>query len=119
MGGCRMKTSRFLAAAVSVAGLLGVASGSAGADPVNAKKAELLTMVCDSGLGTLQIATNGNGQWTPGLVTTSTQVGIPYEFHISGSFTPTGGVPETFTEDFVKRAPRHGRLATCTFGDSG
>lgn len=101
-------------ALLMVAAPLGLMTGPVGADPVNAKRGNLLPIVCDV-LGTFEVATNGNGRWTPGLVTTNNQVGIPYEFHNTGTFTPPGGPTETFTEDLVKRAPRNGRLDTCTF----
>ena len=96
-------------------------AGPAGADPVNAKKAEPpLTIHCDNGIGTVQIVSPpGNGRWTPGLVTTSNVVGIPYEFHVAGTFTPPGGTPQTFTDDSVKPAPHSGRLATCTWHEEG
>ena len=93
-------------------------AGPAGADPVNAKKGEILPISCEVN-GDLTVATNGNGDWTPGLVTTNNQVGNPYEFHIVGSFTPTDGEPQPFTEDSVKRAPHNGRLDTCTFHQEG
>jgi hypothetical protein len=105
-------------AAVAFAAVTGV--GTAAADPVKAKKAELLTITCDNGLGTLEIATNGNGTYTPGHVTTSNLVGKPYELHITGTFTPPGGEPQSFSEDNVKKhAPNSGRLATCTFHQEG
>jgi hypothetical protein len=91
----------------------------AGADPTNAKKGEILAIQCDEGLGSLTVALNGNGEFTPGHVTTSTQVGIPYALHIEGAFTPTGGEPEPFVDDSAKPAPRNGRLAVCTFHEEG
>lgn len=101
-------------ALLMVAAPLGLMAGPVGADPVNAKKGQILPIVCEV-LGTFDVATNGNGRWTPGLVTTSNVVGMPYEFHNTGTFTPAGGEPENFTEDFAKPAPRNGRLDTCTF----
>lgn len=94
-------------------------SGSASADPAKSKNAEIIPIECDSGIGTVEVVTNGNGEWTPGHVRMNNQVLIPYEFHISGSFTPPGGPTESFSEDLVKKAPRNGRLATCTFSDEG
>jgi hypothetical protein len=94
-------------------------AGTAAADPVNAKKGELLTVTCDNGLGTFDVVTNGNGRFTPGLVTTSNLVGIPYEVHFTGTFTPPGGEPQSSSEDFVKKAPKSGRLANCTFHQEG
>jgi len=98
--------------------VIAAGAGSAAADPTNAKKGEVIPIVCEHN-GRLTVATNGNGEWTPGLVTTNHQVGIPYEFHIRGTFTPVGGSTETFSEDSVKRAPRNGRLDTCTFHQEG
>lgn len=92
-------------------------TSAAAADPV--KHGEVLTLTCNNGLGTLQVAVNGNGAWTPGHVIGTTQILLPYELHITGSFTPPGGPAETFTDDLIRRAPNHGRLTTCTFSDSG
>jgi hypothetical protein len=106
-------------ALLTAAGALAVLPGAAGADPVNAKKGELIPIVCDK-LGSLTVAVNGNGDFTPGMVVTSTQVGIPYEVHTSGTFTPSdGGAVETFSDDVVKRGPRNGRLDQCTFHVEG
>jgi hypothetical protein len=98
---------------------IGILAGPVSADPVNAKKGEILEIECDSGLGTLTVALNGNGDFTPGHVTTSTQVGIPYKAHFEFTFTPTGGTPQTETEDIAKKGPRNGRLAVCTFHEEG
>ena len=110
-----MRLSRTAAAGVALVAAVGPLSallaGPAGADPVNAKKAEVIALDCDT-LGTLEIATNGNGDWTPGLVTSGNRVLIPYKFHFE--FTPTGS-SETFTEDVAKPAPRNGRNDVCTF----
>ena len=99
-----------LACAMFVGGVL-----HAGADPVNAKKGEVLPIECDGGLGSLTVAVNGNGDFTPGHVITSTQVGVPYAFRFEVSFTPTGGETQTEVEALAKRGPRNGRLAVCTF----
>lgn len=114
-----MKSWKAVVVALSAATMVVGVAGAAGADPTNAKKGEILEIECDGGLGTLTVALNGNGEFTPGLVTTSTQVGIPYEVHIEGSFTPPGGQPQPFADDSVKPAPRNGRLAVCTFHEEG
>ena len=114
----RRTTFRTGLAVLTAAGALAALPGTAGADPVNAKKGELIPIECEQ-LGSLTVATNGNGDFTPGLVTTSTQVGIPYELHLSGSFTPSGGPTETFTEDHAHPAPHNGRLDVCTFHVGG
>ena len=95
-------------------------AGTAGADPI--KKGPPITVNCDNGVGTVQIVSpndNEHPNWTPGLVTTSNLVGIPYEVHIVETFTPIVGEPHTFTTDIVKPAPHSGRLATCTFHAEG
>ena len=45
----------------------------------------------------------------------STRLQQQYELHVVSTFTPTGGETQTEVEDNVKKAPRNGRLATCTF----
>jgi hypothetical protein len=113
-----MKSWKAVVAALGTAAVVLGTAGAAGADPTNAKKGEILTIECDAGLGSLTVALNGNGEWTPGHVTTSTQVGTPYAFHIEGSFTPTGGEPESFVDDSAKPGPRNDRLAVCTFHEA-
>jgi len=92
---------------------------TAGADPTNSPNSETIPLTCDSGLGAIEVSTNGSGRWTPGLVTTNNQVGIPYYFRFVGSFTPTVGETEYFDDEQVKKAPRSGRLATCTAYEAG
>jgi hypothetical protein len=111
----KRRMARVATLMVAIVGGIGMMAGPAAADPTNAKKGEILEIHCDGGLGTLTVALNGNAQLTPGLVTTSNQVVIPYRRHLEGSFTPTGGDPEPIVEDVQKRAPHNGRLATCTF----
>lgn|GEM_PF-4869580 len=61
------------------------------------------------------MVTNGNGKATPGLVTTGNLVGVPYELHITFTFTPyDNSGPFSDTTDLVKPAPKSGRLADCT-----
>lgn len=111
----RTTATRTTLALITAAAGLGLLPNAAGADPVNAKKGQLIPIVCAE-LGSLTVSVNGNAALSPGLVITSTQVGIPYELHASGTFTPNdGSPPQTFTEDVVKPAPRNGRLDVCTF----
>lgn len=112
----RKEHLKALAAALGVVGAVVVGAGPAGADP--ARNSDVLTIDCE-GLGPLAIAVFSNGTPSPGLVTTNNQVVIPYELHLSGTFTPVVGEPEGFTEEFVKPGPRNGRLDTCTFHDEG
>jgi hypothetical protein len=104
---------------LAIVGGIAMTAGQAAADPTNAKKGEILEVQCDGGLGTLTVALNGNTELTPGLVTTSNQVVVPYRLHIEGSFTPTGGDPEPIVVDVQKPGPHNGRLATCTFHEGG
>ena len=104
---------------LAVVGGMGMVAGQAAADPTNAKKGEILEAHCDEGLGTLTFALNGNTDLTPGIVTTSTQVVIPYRLHLEGSFTPTGGEPQPIVHDVQKPGPQNGRLAICTFEEGG
>jgi hypothetical protein len=95
-------------AAVTTSGLV---ARPAGADPTNAKKGEVLSLACED-LGTIEIATNGNGEWTPGHIIGSNQVLVPYAFHFE--FTPPGGPTES--EDISKKTPKNATLDICTFG---
>jgi hypothetical protein len=95
-------------------GLGAVTASSASADP----KGEPLTIQCDES-GTLDVIVAGNGDFAPGLVVGSTQVGVPYRFTLTGVFTPTGGDPEPFADDFSRPAPQHRRIDHCTFHQEG
>jgi hypothetical protein len=109
-----MKYGRMAAGAtVALAALTtsGLIAGPAGADPTNAKKGQVYDVACED-LGTVQIATNGSGEWTPVLLTASNQVLVPYRLHLE--FTPVGG--ETQSLDLVKPAPKNATLDVCTFG---
>lgn len=105
-----MKARLMIAAALTVVAIA-TAVAPASADPT---KPEPLELDC-TGLGVISvIVAPGAGRWTPGLVANSTAVGVPYEFHITGTFTDdTGTYP--ITEDTVKRGPNNGRSSTCTW----
>ena len=103
-----------LALASSIGLSLGVAT-PANADPKNG----LLSLECDE-LGSVEIAIPGNGiATTPGLVATSTQVGIPYAITLTGTFTPLSGEPEPILDVYRRPAPAHDRLDHCTFHQEG
>ena len=110
---------KILVAAALGAASVGLVASPAMADPSNAKKANILNLQCDA-LGAIQVVTApGNGTWTPGLVVGSNTVGIVYELHLSGTFTPNDGSPvQTFSEDNVKKGPSSGRTDTCTFSQT-
>ena len=110
-----MKIHRALFAALGGVALAVLFALPASADP---KRGEILELDCDV-LGTVEVVVFSNATATPGLDITSNRVLIPYEVHITGSFTPTGGEPETIQEDVVRRAPRNGRLDSCTFHEEG
>jgi hypothetical protein len=101
--------------AAVVAAALGLSLGvalPATADP----KGDPFEIQC-GGLGSLQIVVNGNGSLTPGHVVGSTQVGIPYALRVEGTFTPVGGEPEPFLDEFARPAPSNQRLDFCTLHD--
>ena len=82
--------------------LAGLMTGVAGADPVNAKKAQYPIYLTCAGQ-TYTIVVNGNGQFTPGHDVNSTSMAIPLSF---GAFTgtvtdPAGNVVDQFTDDSV------------------
>jgi opacity protein-like surface antigen len=97
------------AAGAAVLAALAIAA-SASADPVNAKNAAILTGTCD---GTpVQVVTNGNGEWTPGIIQGSNAVLIPEAFDMT--FTSTfDGSTEVETDTSSKAL--HGNVVQCTF----
>jgi hypothetical protein len=104
---------------VPVVAVLGAALGMsfgvvspAVADP----KGDPIEIQCDE-LGSLQVVVNGNGFLTPGHVVGSTQVGVPYALRTEGTFTPVGGEPEHFIDEFARPAPRNQRLDHCSLHD--
>lgn len=107
-----MRFKKLVFGGMAIAASLSLVSPAA-ADP---KRGDSFVLHCPAPVGDVTVSTPpGNGTWTPALVAGTNMVLTPYELHISGSFTPTGGSPETFSEDSVKKAPNNGRLAVCTF----
>lgn len=106
-----MQLCKAAVAALGIAAVTLALPASAGADP---KGGEVLEVQCDV-LGTQEIVVFSNGAPSPGLVVGSNQVVIPYRLHVEGVFTPVGGDPEPFVDEFSKPAPRNGRLDHCTF----
>ena len=76
---------------------------TAGADPTNAKNAQLIQAVC--GTDTFDVVVNGNGEFTPAHVIGSTSVFVPTAFDVTFTFTPTGGSTMTETDTSAKAAP--------------
>jgi hypothetical protein len=110
-----MKVLGTVVAACGIAAFGVILATPVGADPRNG---EVVELSCDD-LGTVQVVVFSNGAPSPGLVVDSNQVVIPYQLHIEGTFTPIGGEPESFVDDFEKPAPRNGRLDHCTFHQEG
>ena len=94
--------------ALSIAAL----APSAAADPIKARSAVKLELVCN---GTpYQVAVNGNGNFTPAHITGSTGVVVPYSLDLTFTFTPPGGGPtETQTQSVSKGGPHKGAV-DCT-----
>jgi hypothetical protein len=110
---------RSLVAGALALGMLGAVAAPAGADPKPGALAVALT--CDGEVYDVTVA--GNGAWTPAHDLGSTLVGVPLEFgEFTGTFTPTDGEPETFTDPpFAKpNAPRSANLTIwCTYTVTG
>jgi hypothetical protein len=102
---------RFCAAlALGVCAMAAFAPGAA-ADPINAKEGLVLPLTCDG--QSVEVAVNGNGDFTPGHVVGSTAVFVLEAFDLTFQFTPTGGPTETETASRSKHNV-HGDVATCT-----
>jgi hypothetical protein len=110
-----MKLRVVCTAVVSAIALIALGVAPASADP---QKGDLLELECDV-LGAVEVVVLSNGRGSPGLVVGSTQVGIPYRIHVEGTFTPVGGAPESFVDEWSKPAPQNGRLDHCTFHQEG
>lgn len=69
------------------------------AAPASADPPAFGHIVLQCGDETVHISVAGNGDWTPAHDLDTTLVGVPIAFgEFTGTFTPTGGEPETFTE---------------------
>jgi hypothetical protein len=90
--------------------VLAVFAQAASADPLNAKKSQVLAANC--GGPNLMVSINGSGAFTPGHVIGSTAVFIPTAFDLTFSFTPTGGSTETET-DAAAKAKQPKNAVTC------
>jgi hypothetical protein len=85
---------------------------SAVADP----KSEVIPITCDGQV--VQVAVNGNGDFTPGHLVGGTAVYVVQSIDATFTFTPTGGEP--MSEHFTRsKANVHGDTVTCTFSISG
>ena len=87
--------------------LVGLAPSAAG-DP----KKEVIPVTC--GGQVVNVAVNGNGDFTPGHDVTGTTMYIVESIDATFTFTPTGGDPQT--ETLVRsKGNVHGDTVTCTF----
>ncbi len=103
-----------LGGALVTVAALAVGPAAAGASPANAKNVQRVAMHCTK-LGDVEVLLKGNGTWTPGHVVGSTRVLKPYELHITGTYTPTGGSAQPVDQHSVKAAPNSRKLDECTF----
>ncbi|WP_299442078.1 hypothetical protein [uncultured Phycicoccus sp.] len=80
-----------------------------------------ITLQCDG--ETFAVSVAGNGDWTPAHDLNSPLVGVPIAFgEFTGTFTPTDGEPETFTEPAYAKpnVPRTRNLIVdCTYTVAG
>ena len=113
-----MTTSKRLAVVTAVVTTTSLALMSAGTASADAKHGDTLTLQCDA-LGVLEVLVFSNGFWSPALVAGSNQVLVPHEIHAEGTFTPTQGEKQSFSDNGVKPAPRSGRTDHCVFHDEG
>lgn len=90
-------------------------TGTAHADP---RGGDTLVLSCDR-LGQVEVIVFSAGTWSAALVDAGNRVLVPYELHFTGTFMPTVGEPQSFTEHHVKPAPRNGRTDHCTFHQEG
>jgi hypothetical protein len=81
------------------------------ADPGNAKNAGHISAMCNG--QPVMVVVNGNGEFTPAHVVTSTSVFIPTAFDLTFTFTPSGGSPESNTDTSAKAGPIKNTI-TCT-----
>jgi hypothetical protein len=82
---------------------------NAAADP----KGDIIPLTCDNGQ-TVEVAVNGNGDFTPGHLVGGTAVYVVQSLDATFTFTPPGGPTET--QHFARsKGNVHGDLVTCTF----
>jgi hypothetical protein len=87
-------------------------AATASADPVNAKNVTVLTGICAG--QTVQIVTNGNGEFTPGHILGSTAVLVPAAFDLAFTFTPADGSPGDTETDTSSHSNIHGNVIECS-----
>jgi hypothetical protein len=89
----------------------GIMVPAASADPIHAKNATQIDAMC--GTQPVTVVVNGNGEFTPAHVVSSTSVFVPTSFNLTFTFTPTGGAPMPETDMSAKAGPIKNTV-TCT-----
>ena len=102
---------RYTALCTAVVGLA-VFAPAASADPLKAKNSLAFPATCDNGQ-TVQVVVNGNGEFSPAHVVSTTAVFVPQAFDLTFEFTPPGGPTQTET-DAASKHNVHGDLVTCS-----
>lgn len=101
-----------------ILGAVGVTTSTVNADP---KPDGNIVLTCDG--ESYDVVVAGNGAWTPAHDLDSTLIGVPVAFgEFTGTFTPNGGEPESFTEPpFAKpHQPRTNNIILeCSYTVSG
>ena len=111
---------RILVMGVLVLGLVGAIGGPAGADPINAKKAQRVTATCENG-ETVDVVTNGSGAFTAAHDINSTATIVVFAFgEFTGTVTdPEGNVVDGFTDPPITKRPAENQdLLECPFSFS-
>jgi hypothetical protein len=98
-----------LLAGFAASGLLAV---SATADPGHAKNAAHVQAICAT--QTVNVVVNGKGKFNPAHVVGSTKMFIPTAVHLTFTFTPTTGQPQTNMQNAAKASPTKRGSVTCT-----
>jgi hypothetical protein len=103
----------------AVGGVVVTAALLLGAAPAGAAKiTQTVTVTCPA-MPSFTVTVGGNGDWTPARVNGSNAVLHPVAFgEFTGTFTPTGGSPETFTDPpFARKTtPNNGKpTMTCSY----
>jgi hypothetical protein len=113
-----MRSTRLIFLVASLLVLASLSVGVASAAPTNAKKGDIVELVCDTG-ETYTLAVNGNGLFTPGhILDNDGQVLIPVSFRFVGT-DADGNV--LFDDTISKRGQMNGvtgDLITCTFEET-
>jgi hypothetical protein len=104
---------RWVVTAAMVLGLLGVYMAPAHADVTNNPNALPITVTC-GGTTYPAVVVQGEGSWTPALITTTNGVLVPSGFEFTVTDLATGQI--VFQDAFTKEpAERNPTTTTCTY----